>query len=94
MAASFTVLTAQVAAIVDTLAKEKATNLLEIYVAAWPAMASATPNAVVSYTIAGRSITRKNDSEFAAYVASVESQIYELIYGRTSYIDGSSESLR
>jgi hypothetical protein len=94
MAASFTQLTAEVAAIVDPLSKEKATNLLEIYVAAWPAMANSAPNAVISYSIAGRSVTRKNDSDFGSYVRSVETQIMQLIYGSTSYVDDSGTPLR
>jgi hypothetical protein len=94
MAASFTVLTAQVNAIVDTLSKEKALNLLEIYVAAWPVMAAAAPNTTVSYSVAGRSVTNKNDAAFHSYVQSLETQIYELIYGRTSYVDDSVEPLR
>ena len=86
MAASFTQLTAQVAGIVDALAKEKATNLLEIYIAAWNAMATATPNGVVSYSISGRSVTRKNDESFRAFVSGLETDIMTLIYGRTSYV--------
>lgn len=94
MAASFAELTIQVNAIVDALAKEKAKNLLEIYIAAWNAMATGTANTVVSYSIAGRTVQRKNDDDFRNYVATLEQDIMVLIYGRTSYVSDSGGPLR
>jgi hypothetical protein len=74
------------AGIVKELAKEKLTE----YIAAKAASATASANDVISYQIAGRSVTRRNNSEFAAHVRALESEFAGYLSGCVSLIDMSA----
>lgn len=74
--------------------KEAAQEKLTEYVAAKAASAAAASNDVVSYSISGRSVTRRNNSEFHAHVKRLETELTELIFGGETLVDFSVEPTR
>jgi hypothetical protein len=85
-----TEITAMPAGIRKELAQEKLTE----YLAAKAAASTASANDVISYSISGRSVTRRNGSEFRSFVKELETELADLIYGSTTLIDFSKETTR
>lgn len=85
-----TKLLAAVAELPDGIAQEDAKELVAIIVAARAAAATASSNDVISYSVAGRSVTRRVNSDFWAYVRSLESDLMEILQGSVSLIDMSN----
>ncbi len=74
--------------------KELAQEKLTEFIAAKAAAASASVNDVISYTISGRTVTRRNNSDFHAHVKRLETELSDLIYGGETLVDFSAESTR
>jgi hypothetical protein len=89
-----TAIQAEITAMPAGIRKEAAQEKLSEYVAAKSAAASAASNDVISYTISGRSVTRRNNSEFRVFVRELETELMNLIYGSESLISFSTETSR
>ena len=71
----------------DTIAKSKALILIDQYMAALEAQATASANDVTSYSIGGRSVTRADATRYADIVRSLEAQLNEVLHGFVTYAD-------
>lgn len=70
----------QAALLTNALAKVQADSAIEIWYTAAVAQATEDANAVQSYTIAGRSVTRRATQDGAKAVTDLKSKIMELLY--------------
>ena len=84
-----TALQTEIAKITDAITAAYASEKLTEYIAAKAALAAQAGNDVISYSFAGRSVTRMQANQFRQHVADVESELARIIYGQTSLIDGS-----
>jgi hypothetical protein len=89
-----TAIQTEITAMPAGIRKEAAQEKLTEYVAAKAAAASSASNDVVSYSIAGRSVTRRNNAEFRTFVKELETELCDLIYGSDSLISFSTETSR
>jgi hypothetical protein len=72
------------------VANYKCLVLIDQYIDALSAQASATATDVQSYSIAGRSISRRSQEQHASTVASLWRQIQVLLYGNATRADFSA----
>ena len=71
----------------DDIPKYKCLALIDQYVAAFEAQATTVSSDVQSYSIGGRSVTRREVISMQNQVSNLERQIYETLYGNISYVD-------
>lgn len=71
----------------DTVAKLECKILIDQYVDAIEAQATTVSSDVQSYTIGGRTVTRREVVGMQNQVLSLKRQINELLYGNISYAD-------
>jgi hypothetical protein len=83
-----TALTTEINKITDTIRKAYALEKLAEFVAARAALTVAAGNDVVTYSFSGRSATRIDVNQFRKYVANLEAELSEMLYGQVSVIDG------
>ena len=77
----------EIAKISNTLRNKKATYILERWYSAATNQQALEDNEVTSYTITGRTITRRNVKEGEMLVGDLEAKLNGLIYGNTNLID-------
>lgn len=77
----------EIAKISNDLSSKMATYKLDAYIAALEKQTAMESNEIQSYTIAGRTITRRNVSEGKAAVAALEADLMKLIYGSKTLMD-------
>ena len=78
------------AGITDPIPKAAVDELITEYVVAKAALATQAGNSVISYSIAGRSVTRQPVSNVRSYVRQLESDIAQYLYGSVNLVDISS----
>ena len=81
----------KVALISDALIKAEATYALDRYIAALTGQASLESNEIVSYTIAGRTFTRRDTSAGKQAIADLRLDLHRLCYGSVSLADMNTE---
>jgi len=69
------------------LQKYKALVLIDQYIDALTAQGTATSTDVASYSIGGRTVTRKQVESMQRQAPMLEAQINEIFYGNISYAD-------
>lgn len=79
--------TTEIATISDTLLQKEATYMLERYTAAVQQLASLENNEISSYTIAGRSVTRRNIGEGRSAIESLRRDLWNAVYGTYTLAD-------
>ena len=84
--------TTEIAKISDALIKAHATYLLERYIAAVAKVAALEADNVSSYSMLGRSITKRSTVDAKALSASLENDLAACVYGRTRRIDANMGS--
>lgn len=67
--------------------KNKALVLLDLYIAAFTQLTTATATDMSSYSIAGRSVVRREIATYQDMVDRLEAQMSEQVYGNTTYFD-------
>jgi hypothetical protein len=77
----------EIGKISDTLLKAKATYQLDNYIAAVQQQASLEANDIISYSIAGRTFTRRDVGAGQDAIAAMENELVLLCYGRANYVD-------
>ena len=77
----------EIAKIGDTLQNAKATYLLDSYIAGLTSQASLSSNDISSYTIAGRTVTRRNADSGQSLIDSMENELTQLVYGSVTQAD-------
>ena len=81
-----TAIESEVATIEDTLARAEAQVLCDRYIAAVESQSQMESGAVASYSIAGRTVTRRNAAEGQALIDSLRNAVYGYIRGNVSYV--------
>ena len=81
-------ITAMPAGIRRDMAQEKLTE----YIAAKAQLVTASANDITSYTIAGRSVSRRTGSEFARQIKDLETELFGLIYGENTILSFSASA--
>lgn len=71
----------------DTVRKNTALVLIDQYIDALSAQATATSTDIQSYTIGGRTVTRQQVEAMANSVSNLQKQLNDIFYGNTSYAD-------
>ncbi len=89
-----TTIQTEITAMPAGIRKEAAQEKLTEYVRAKAASMTAADNDVISYSIAGRTVTRRNNSDFWAHVKGLETELIDLIYGGESLVDMSKGTAR
>ena len=79
--------TARLATISDAVVKAEATYLLENYIAAYTNQAALEANTISSYSLGGRSVTKRNGEIGRAMIQSMKVELYRYCYGSNSLID-------
>lgn len=74
-------------ALEEAARKYKALILIDQYIACLEQQAASTATDVTSYSIGGRSVTRRGTGEFSNTVARLESELNEIFYGNISLAD-------
>ena len=82
-----TAYTTEIAKISDTLVKAEATYCAERLVAAMAKQASLEANEIQSYSIAGRTITRRDTSAGLDLINSLRHELYGYNRGHVSLVD-------
>ncbi len=72
------------------LLQAKATYLLETYIQALQKQSALEANEIVSYSIAGRSFTRRDGTAGRSLVTGMERELKDLIYGTVTLVDMNS----
>lgn len=89
-----TAYTTEVATISDTLRNAQATYKLSILSDALTKQALLESSAIVSYTIADRTVTRRNVDVGKALIKDLENELYTLIYGPCTQVDMGGNQVR
>ena len=71
----------------DVAAYQECLISIAQYVAALTAQATATATDVVSYSVAGRSVTRSRGTEYSATIQRLKRSIYTYLYGDSALVD-------
>lgn len=82
---------ARTALISDPVIKAEANYLLENYVAATQKQAALEANTITSYSIGGRSVTRRDTAAGQTLIQQMRMELYRLCYGGTSLLDLNTE---
>jgi hypothetical protein len=82
-----TLLEAKAAELDDAVAQAKCELLIDQYVDALEAQATAVSTDVTSYTIGGRTVSRGDVLRMQGQVSNLERQINNILYGNVSYAD-------
>ena len=77
----------EIAKISDPLTKAQATYLLERYIAALQKQAALEANEIVSYSIAGRSFTRRDIAGGQSAINSMQGDLDRMFHGTVSLVD-------
>ena len=77
----------------NVLQKARATYLVDMWSDAIDQNAALLANDIISYSVGGRTITRRNASEGNSAIAEMEYTINVLIYGTISLIDNNTVGL-
>jgi hypothetical protein len=77
----------EIAKISDTLLNAEATYILDQYIDARTAQASLSSDGIQSYTIAERTVTRRNADMGQALINDLQNQLTELVYGKITLAD-------
>lgn len=85
---------AKIALISDALLKAEATLALDNYIDARTAQAALTSNEITSYTIAGRTVTRRNPESGQAMINHLQNELTEYVYGSVTLIDADNPEVR
>lgn len=83
--------TTEVAKISDTLLNAEATYTLDRWIEALDKQQQLEANNIISYSVAGRSVTRSNMSEGRALVETLRADLQAMIYGSESLMDMNTE---
>ena len=77
----------EIATIGDTLQNAEATYLLDGYIAALQSQASMSANEISSYTIAGRTVTRRNADTGQRLINELRNELSLYVYGNVTQAD-------
>ena len=83
--------TAKIATISDTLIQAEATLILETYIAALPQQAALLSGNVSSYSIAGRSFTKRDAANGQQLIDTYRRELFRAVYGDVSLMDMNTE---
>ena len=83
----------EVAKISNTLQQARATYLVDVWADAVDQNAALLANDILSYSIGGRTFTRRNASEGNLAISELEYTINVLIYGTVSLVDNNTVGL-
>jgi len=84
---------ARIGTISDALVKAEATYLLDQYIAALPQQAALEANQITSYSIGGRSFTRRMVGEGQSAIQRMKFELYQYCYGSTSLCDANEDTI-
>ncbi len=76
-----------IATISDDLRQKKATYVLERYIAAVQKQTALEASEIESYSIAGRTVTRRNVESGQSAISDLEAELDRYIYGGTALIN-------
>ena len=79
--------TAKLAGISDAVIKAEATYLLDGYIAALTNQTALDANTIQSYTIGGRTVSRRDAAVGRKMVQDMKTELYRYVYGSTTLID-------
>lgn len=71
----------------DDITKYRALIVIDQYIAALEQQASSTSTDIQSYSIGGRSVTRREGTGYQETVARLWNELNELLYGNITYAD-------
>ncbi len=77
----------EVDAITDALARAEADVCLDRYVAALTSQEKLETGAIQSYTIAGRTVTRRNPTEGRGIIENLRAELYGYLRGHVAYVN-------
>lgn len=79
--------TARLATISDAVVKAEATYLLDNYIVAYEKQAALEAQTIASYSLGGRSVTRRNAEIGRDMIQSMKTELHRYCYGSTTLID-------
>jgi len=83
---------AEITAMPAGIRREMAQEKLTEYIAAKAQLITTSANDITSYTIAGRSVSRRTGSEFAHHIKELETELFGLIYGENTILSFSASA--
>jgi len=79
--------TAELAGIADPVIEAEATYLLDGYITALTNQTALDAKTISSYTIGGRTVTRRDVSVGRNLIQGMKTELYRYVYGSTTLID-------